>query len=160
MNIFKQSRRTRWFLASLIVASCVTCNSIAQEVVIDFESEIVDTRTLRFTSADSPLATFVGDNLLWVRNGLPEFDGTGIETFGPTGITIEFLEPIVSLSILFGNDDPGFPEDRALIAVFRDTEKIGQETILFNRNDLPDQIITISTHEPFNRAAFDYVDSA
>src|SRR3954451_21120659 len=113
MTKFNQSHRTSWFLTSLIVASCVTCNTVAQQVVIDFESDVLDTRTLRFTSADSPLATFVGDNLLWVRNGLPEFDGTGIETFGPTGITIEFLEPVNSLSILFGNDDPGYPEDRA-----------------------------------------------
>lgn len=67
---------------------------------------------------------------------------------------------MLALSILFGNDDPGFPEDRALLVAFRDSEIIGQETLLFNRNDLPDQTITISTHEPFNKAVFDYVDSS
>lgn len=147
-------------LAAFVVASCVTYHSAAAEVVISFESDVVDTKVYTFTSADSPLATFSNTNLLWVREGLPEFDGVGIETSGPTGITIEFAQPIVSLSILFGNDDPGFPEDRALLTAFRDSDLIGQETLLFNRNDLPDQIITITAHEPFNKAVFDYVDGS
>lgn len=160
MPELKQSRLTAGRLAAFIVASCVTCRSTAAEVVISFESDLVDTTAYTFTSVDSPLATFSNTYLLWVRKGLPEFDGVGIETYGPTGITIEFAKPIVSLSILFGNDDPAFPEDRALLSAFHGNDFIGRETLLFNRNDLPDQTITLTPHAPFNKAVFDYVDSS
>jgi hypothetical protein len=156
--ITREHRLALWHFVALAVAPGVTYSAVAEEVVIDFESDVVETMARRFTSVSSPLATFSGR--LWVRSGLPEFDGVGIETSGPEGITIEFSKPITSLSILFGNDDPGFPEDRAFLRALRHGTLIGQETLLFNRNDLPDQTITITTHEPFNKAVLDYVDSS
>lgn len=152
-----QPQSAIWSFGAFIHTWSIASTAVCESVIIDFESDVIDTRGVTFTSNDSSLATFSSRFPLWVRRGLPEFDGTGLESFG-SPIVIEFAKPVTSLSILFGNDDPSVPEDRALLRAFQDSELVGQEILLFNRNDLPDQTITIAPQRSFNRAVFEYVD--
>lgn len=52
----------------------------------------------------------------------------------------------------FGNDDPGFSEDRAILTVFNNSVQVGQTQLIYNKNDTMDENISISGLGQFDSA--------
>lgn len=77
-----------------------------------------------------------------------------------SGIRMLFSDIENSLSLSFGNDDPGYsaPGDIALLRLFLGGVQVGQTTVTLNRNDLMDQTIGL-TGINFDEAYFVYAAS-
>jgi len=90
------------------------------------------------------------DNVLAVNN---DVDGSGLR--------MDFLQPITSLSLMFGNDEPAFTEvgDLAWLDVFLGGTLVGHTTVVLNRNDLIDQSIGMTVLGGFDSAYFVHTDS-
>ena len=75
-------------------------------------------------------------------------------------IKLVFADLISSLTLSFGNDDPGFTSqsDKALLTVFLNGVQVGQSNVNLNRNDIMDQTISF-TGSNFNEATFGYTQS-
>lgn len=147
-------------LVTLAVVSLVSRANANTAHLVNFESDTIGNKGTAFTSVDSPLVTFSDPaaNFIQVRTFLTEASGKGIEAFGEnTGMIMEFAAPAISLSIVFGNDDPSFAEDRALLRVFSGGSQVGQSIVLYNRNDFADETISISNVGTFDRAQLTYV---
>jgi hypothetical protein len=147
-------------LVVLAVVSLVGRASGNSAHVVNFESDTIGNKGTAFTSVDSPLVTFSDPaaSFIQVRTFFTEASGKGIEAFGTnTGMVMQFAAPAISLSILFGNDDPSFAEDRALLRVFSGASQVGQSVVLYNRNDFADETISISNVGTFDRAQLTYV---
>ena len=73
-----------------------------------------------------------------------------------TGVSLDFSVYVDYLSLVFGNDDPSFPETTAVLTLFNDALQVGLVELVYNKNDIADETIIASGFGSFNRATFIY----
>lgn len=150
-------------LAVACVAVLVATAGQVQAGIITFESDPIGSKPNGFTSTDSLIVHF-SDSFrsdLILSNFGSQGDGISLATFGDDAseLIIDFDVLVDSLSLSFGNDDPGFshPGDLAFLTLFNGIVQVGQTSVVLNRNDIMDQTISFSG-PTFNQARFAYTD--
>jgi hypothetical protein len=135
--------------------------SAAPTVTIDFGQDDADAVPDGFHSTDSASVSFRDSrgHDLEIGDFGRQSHGNALATYGddPSALIIDIRHPVRSISLWFGNDDPGWtrPGDRAVLTVFRGPREIGSVSVRLNRNDRMDQSIAYEGH-PFDRAVFLY----
>ena len=133
----------------------------AKADTITFENDPLGLMPNGFQSVQSTLVRFSasGEGAVVVSENFGEFIGTrGLAVSGtPVHLIMDFVVPVNSLSLWFGNDDPFItsPGDTAILQLFMDGVLVGQTSVLMNRNDVMDQQISFSVTQ-FNRATFQF----
>ena len=133
----------------------------AKADTITFEFDSLGLKPNGFQSVQSSLVRFSssGAGAVIISENFVEFLGTrGLDLQGtPEHLIMDFVVPVTSLSLWFGNDDPFItsPGDTAILQVFMDGVLVGQTSVLMNRNDIMDQQISFSATQ-FNRATFQF----
>jgi Ca2+-binding RTX toxin-like protein len=89
-------------------------------------------------------------------------NGMWIGNDDASALEIRLTGPADSLSIAFGNDDPYVVHktDLARLTLYRGATRVGRVSVKLNGNDVMDQSIGTSGGEPFDRATFQFVNSA
>jgi RTX calcium-binding nonapeptide repeat (4 copies) len=122
----------------------------ATPTMITFEVDATGSHDEPFTSVDNPTVHFVdtiGNDIDTTSPG-SEADGIGMRIFGDdaSALVILFDVPTAKVSILFGNDDPGFTQagDTATLTVYRNGAKVATKNAVMNRDDAANQRVTYS----------------
>lgn len=150
-------------IAACLLFLGVLCTSQAsvKADTITFELDTLGLKPNGFQSVQSSLVRFssTGAGAVVISENFGEFIGTrGLAVSGtPERLIMDFVVPVNSLSLWFGNDDPfnTSPGDTAILQVFLDGALVGQTSLLMNRNDIMDQQISFFG-TPFNRATFHF----
>lgn len=144
-------------IGTVLLSLMLAAGGFAQ-TTIDFEEESVGGKPNGYTTADSAIAHFsdsMGANLDVATTS--EAVGKGLRVFGDDAsyLIIDFDVPQTSISLLFGNDDACCSNagDEAVLTLYDGLTQVGQEIVVMNRNDLPDQTISYSG-AAFDRATF------
>ena len=162
-------------IKSFGLVSLVAAASVQAAVTIDFESDAGGTRSNGFSSVNSPLVTFSNVSDQPIIGGLSIFDAFTTETIGQSlsvepeasrvRLQMDFSVPIYSLSLMFGNDEPGqfitLPgsEDLAVLNLYNGATLLQTVTVIPNGNDAMDQTISwIHSGTGATRAEFFYGD--
>ena len=149
-----------------IAASLITCLALsvpAHAGLIDFESDTNGLKANNFKSNGDSVISFSdtqgGD--LQILSGYSEVIGRGLAVFSDdtSRLLMNFSASASSLSLTFGNDDSSFatPSTRAWLELFNNGVSVGLASVVVNRDDLPNQIIS-ATASSFNSALFWYGD--
>jgi hypothetical protein len=150
--------------------SCVlsTVGAIAQPghaAVVNFENDPAGSKANGFVSVDSPLVSFtdsIGSDLN-ISNYAPQSIGNGLAVPGDdaSSLIMDFSASVSDLSLVFGNDDPGFtsPGDLARLQIFNGLTLLNTVDVLMNRDDIANQTISFAG-SAFNRATFTFVNSS
>jgi hypothetical protein len=149
-------------MAVLCGVVCVVLAGAAQADIINFEGDASGAKPNGWSSNDSPLVHFSDSNGNgldledWGEQGLGKSLLVGDDWDG-SGLVMDFDVQVNALSLAFGNDDAGWTNagDQAILTAFLHGTQVGQETVVMNRNDVMDQIISISGIE-FDSATFYY----
>jgi len=155
----------RFGLSMAVLCLSLTATGQARAGVVTFSGDSTGGKPNGFTSVESPVVHFtdsMGANLDVENYGIQSI-GNGLGVFGDDAsqLIIDFDLTVHSLSLVFGNDDPGFssPGDIALLTAFNGTTQVGQASVVLNRNDIADQTISLAGFD-FNRATFVYANSS
>jgi len=151
-------------LASLLL---LTGPAFAATITLDFEEEATDARSNGYVSAECGCVTFSHTNLsnaLHFANFGAQGDGQALvvgDDDDGGGLVLDFLVPVSSLTLAFGNDDPSIvdQDDEAVLQAYAGATLLGEVHVALNANDLMDQTISISGLGAFDRAVFRYTDS-
>jgi hypothetical protein len=159
-------RRRFWLGASLVlvlilVVGPATSMAAGGQTVITFENDPVGDPADGFTSADSAIAHFYDSK----RSDLQLADfgeqshgqALAVNPDDPSFLRIKFDQDMCSISLAFGNDDPTASNegDPAKLRLFNDGVRVGNASVVMNRNDIMDQTIALDGI-PFDRAEFYY----
>jgi len=134
--------------------------------VVNFNSDSWGVKPNGFVSVDSSLVSFtdsIGANL--VTQALPESNNSIaliVLQDDPSKLLMDFTTPVSSLSLDFGNDDPGYitTAGYAVMRAFNGATLVGETDVHVNANDLMDQTISLSGVGNFNHAEFFYADAS
>jgi hypothetical protein len=152
----------------VILTACLCCvvwsaaPAAAAPTTVDFTQDAPGGHPNGFKSADSDQAAFTdsaGTDL--------SVDDYGDQSHGralgaccddASELVIDFTVPMRSVSLAFGNDDPGYSSagDRAALRVFDNGSQVGIATQDMNRNDLMDQTVSYTGPPCFTQAKFRY----
>jgi Ca2+-binding RTX toxin-like protein len=152
--------------ASADVSRLVALAPSASAIEIDFSEETVGNKPNGYSTVDSPDVFFSSTHGDLAVSDYNEGNGRSIAAFdgGMTsgGIEIRTSTPTNSITVAFGNDDPGIalPGSKAVMTLFRNGTEVAETSVLMNRNDEADQVITQEKGPIFNRAVIVYVDAA
>jgi hypothetical protein len=142
-----------------VTALVVGLTTSAQAITLDFESDTTGSKPNGFQSVGSPLVRF-SDSLgsdLFVDYFASGGEGKSLAVYADdaSGLVMDFLTPMDSLQLDFGNDDPewSMAGDLAVLKLFSDGTLIGQTTVELNRDDVMNQSIAFSG-SVFNQATF------
>jgi hypothetical protein len=149
-----------------LVLACVAPSGALGDELITFELDALGPVPNGFMSVDSSHVSFtdtVGAGLQ-VANAFETNNTNGLAVFDDLdGSELEMIFDclVTTLSLDFGNDDPGFtnPGDLAVLKTYVGATQVGLSTVVLNRDDMMNQTIT-SLGLPFNRAIFAYTDPA
>jgi hypothetical protein len=151
-------------LASLICASLLGGFTLAvNAAVIDFETDPVGAKGNGFSPAGHPLVSFTDTVGTGLDVGAFGSQGLGTRSLAvhddsdSSKLRINFAAPMNFVSLMFGNDDPGFmvPTDLAWLELFNGATSIGLVSMAANQNDIMDQTISFGAGV-FDRAEFWY----
>ena len=117
---------------------------VAAAGVIDFNSDGTGAIPNGFTSDDSPIVHFsdsIGANLSLGDFGAQSAFSNSIavfDDFDASALVIDFDTKMQSVSLDFGNDDPGFsaPGDVAELRLFDGINPVGTVQVIMNRDDV------------------------
>lgn len=154
----------RWLALALLL---ISGPAFAATIQLDFEEETSGSRNNGTTSIECACVTFSHTSLepaLTFGDYGAQGDGQALlvgEDDDGGGLVLGFLVQVTSLSLAFGNDDPGFldPGDEAVLQAFVGSTPLGEVRVTLNQNDLMDQTITIVGLGAFDRAVFFYTES-
>ena len=144
--------------ASLLIASPVAAIG---PFTIDFESDTTGSKPNGWQSVDSTLVSFTDSDGagLDIADYGHQSDGKAlaVKSDDPSYLIMEFSVPMTSISLDFGNDDPGWsePGDEAVLTLYYGASQVDQVSVVMNRNDDMDQSISFSG-EVFDKATFYY----
>jgi hypothetical protein len=139
-------------------------NALAGLVTIDFEGEATGSKPNGYTVAGAPGVHFsdtVGAGLFVANYGAQgQGQSLGVNSDSDGGglrIDLDFVADFISLD--FGNDDPGWSvaSDIAYLELFLNDVSMGATSVLFNRDDIMNQTISMAGIE-FDSAFFVYTD--
>ncbi|MBN1794331.1 MAG: PEP-CTERM sorting domain-containing protein [Candidatus Omnitrophica bacterium] len=135
---------------------------LAQAVVyIDFETDTIGAKPNGWTSNDSALVHFSdsnGANLdLYDYGDQGDGKSLAVNPDDMSQLIMDFDTFFTSMSLDFGNDDPGWINagELAILTLFNGVTQVGQSTVGVNANDIMDQTISYSGNA-FNKATFYY----
>ena len=141
---------------SVVSLLLVVSSANAALVTLDFEADLTGNKGASYSRVDSDLLTFSGEELS-IRDYGHQSIGNALGVFGAdTGVSLDFSVYVDYLSLVFGNDDPGFPETTAVLTLFNDALQVGLVELVYNKNDIADETIIASGFGSFNRATFIY----
>ncbi len=139
----------------------------ATPITIDFEGDAIGAIPNGFMSSGSPLVSFadtMGANLEIVAGDGSQCFSNCLRVFGddPSAVRLTFSVLVDSLSVDFGNDDPGFssPGDVLQITGFLGAVEVGQVRVTMNRDDIMNQTATLLGFGLFDSAEVVYATSA
>jgi hypothetical protein len=148
-----------------LIAICLACvivsglSSPVRAGIINFESDSSGDKPNGWQSVDSSLVSFfhsMGAGLE-IDNYHSQSHGKALLVSGdnPGYLIMKFSVSINTLSLEFGNDDPGLtsPGDEAILAAYLDDVFVGESRVVMNRDDIMNQTISISG-VVFNQATF------
>jgi hypothetical protein len=148
-----------------LIAICLACvivsglSSPVRADVINFESDSPGYKPNGWQSVDSSLVSFfdsTGENLK-IDNYHSQSHGQALAVAAddPSYLIMKFSVSMNSLSLEFGNDDPGLtnPGDEAILTAYLDNVFVGDSRVVMNRDDIMNQTISISG-VVFNQATF------
>jgi hypothetical protein len=133
----------------------------AGAMTIDFASDTIGSKPNGWMSADSSLVTFTDSqgSALQIRDYEHQSHGKALSVGSDDSsyLIMDFAEDMGSLSLEFGNDDPGwiYPNDLAVLTAFWKGSQVGQVNVGVNANDYMDQSIGLGSIR-FDRATFMY----
>ncbi len=126
---------------------------------ITFEDDSGGAKPNGWMSVESDLVSFTdsrGETLNLTNYG-HQSDGQALAVDGDDQgyLIMDFTEDMGSLSLEFGNDDPGWiiTGDEAILRAFFDGSQVAESRLVMNANDLMDQTIGLSGVR-FDRATF------
>lgn len=150
----------------LAVASALALGGLARAAIIDFEADLAGFYPNGFSAVGHPTVKFTDTS----GSGL-EISAFGSEGLGNQSLAvrddgdgsklqIDFTVPVTSLSLSYGNDDPGWalPTDRAWLEIWNGVTLIATVSATPNLDDDMNQNIGYSGG-PFDRAFFWYGDA-
>jgi len=147
--------------ATLVVAA----PAWSAPVLIQFEGDGAGSKPNGFVSVDSALVSFsdsIGADLQLQDFGVQGI-GKSLAVNGDDAskLLINLAGSASSLSLDFGNDDPGFSSlgDRAWLQLFLGTTLVGSTSVVMNRDDVMNQTIALGGLL-FDNAAFFYGTAA
>ena len=153
----------RAVLGVAVLAILLAAPAAVAQVTVNFQGDTVGAKPNGFTSTGSSLVHFTavgsGANLQVLSTS--ECATSPCLAVFPDGganyLQIDFDVPMSSISLSFGNDDPGFTAagDTAVLTCFNGAVQVGQQAVVMNRNDLSDQTLSFSGLS-FNRATVTY----
>lgn len=154
-------------LAAYVIASLLGGFSLAvNAAVIDFEADTAGGKANGFSAAGHPGVTFtdtMGADLAIGGYGVQGLGAQSLAVFGDdvSKLRIDFSSSQSSLSLSFGNDDPGFSAagDRAWLELFNGATSVGLFSVVMNRDDVMNQSISGSAVS-FDNALFWYGTAA
>ena len=163
------ARALRGLRALTLAAAAVLASQVAMAaaVVIDFEGDSNGAKLDGFQSVASMVVSFTdpgseGENL-GVLPADPQSIGRGLISGGDTGtgIQMDFAPPVFSLSLVFGNDEPGIvgPTDLGRLTLFNGATQVAVVDVAVNADDVGNQTVAYSGG-PITRAVFAYVTAA
>ena len=129
--------------------------------VINFESDSSGYKSNGWQSVDSSLVSFfdsTGEDLkIGNYNSQSHGQALAVSVDDPSYLIMKFSVSIDSLSLDFGNDDPGLtnPGDEAILTAYLVNVLVGESRVVMNRDDIMNQTISISG-VVFNQANFLY----
>jgi len=142
--------------------SAVPPAGLVSDAIINFDSDPTGSVPNGFQSDDSDLVSFSassGGNLQLGNYGSQSNGTNALGTFpdNQSFLIMQFATPMRSVTLDFGNDDPGFSNDgdEAEIRAFSGETLVGASQVVMNRNDVMDQSITFDA-ACFDRAEFQY----
>lgn len=160
----KRLARFSTVLAIMAMALTLIGPAVAQAATthnITFENDTAGAKPNGWQSIDSAVTFFTDSNgaNLQVADWGGQSNGQALGVLGddPSFLIMDFSVPMQSISLAFGNDDPGWsnPGDEAVLTVFNGAAQVGQVKVVLNRNDIMDQTISFSG-SPFTSATFFY----
>jgi len=150
-------------LLTVFTLLCLGLTGFAQaSTLINFENDPVGVKPNGWSSVDSALLSFTDSvgAVLDVEDWGVQSHGKGLAVFDDwdnSWLIMDFAAVVNSLSMEFGNDDPGWsnPGDLAVLTAFMGVSQVGQTNVVMNRDDIMNQSISISGVS-FDRATFYY----
>jgi len=147
-------------LATIVCA----LGSFAAADFIDFESDSAGGKPNSWASVSSVNVLFsdtIGANLGVFDYGVQSIgQALSVDGDDPSMLEMVFSSNVSNLSMVFGNDDPGFssPGDLAVLRTYNGATLLGTFSVVLNRDDLANQSILATGS--FNRATFSYENSS
>jgi hypothetical protein len=149
-----------------LIAICLACvivsglSSPVRAGIINFESDSSGDKPNGWQSVDSSLVSFfdsMGADLEIDNYPDSQSYGQALAVLGadPSYLIMKFAVSINTLSLEFGNDDPGLtnPGDEAILTAYMDNVFVGERRVFMNCDDIMNQTISISG-VVFNQANF------
>jgi hypothetical protein len=136
-----------------ICLACVIVSGLSSGVradVINFGSDSSGYKSNGWQSVDSSLVSFfdsTGEDLkIDNYNSQSHRQALAVSVDDPSYLIMKFSVSIDSLSLDFGNDDPGLtnPGDEAILTAYLDNVLVGESRVVMNRDDIMNQTISIS----------------
>ena len=134
----------------------------ASAAVITFNNDTAGAKANGFVSADSNAVAFSdssGSNLIVDNFGSQTGNSKGLAVFNDDAsrLVMTFTGLYTTLSLSFGNDDPGWtvPGNLAWLQLFNGATLVGTVSTVMNRNDVMDQVVSYAG-AAFDRAEFFY----
>ncbi|MEO1129608.1 MAG: MYXO-CTERM sorting domain-containing protein [Planctomycetota bacterium] len=154
-------------MRGLYLVATVGLVSNAYADFIDFEQDAVGFRGNGWSSVDSARVVFSNSLLgqssleLHVFDFGVQSDGRALSAndSGLSGILMDFTEPMRSLSLAFGNDDPGANQRRAVLELYSGVALVKSVFVGTNNDDLMNQTISANRGAGFDSALFYYADN-
>lgn len=150
-----------------IAAACaaVCFSTITRAAIIDFEADTPGFKPNGFSAVGHPTVQFsdtAGADLN-INNYGSQGIGQSLAVDGDgdgSRLQMDFTVPVTSLSLSFGNDDPGWTSDsdRAWLEIWNSGSLLATVSMAMNRDDDMNQSISYSGG-PFDRAFFWYGDA-
>ena len=138
----------------------------ASAAVVTFNSDSIGGKPNGFISADSNAVSFSdsnGANLTVDNYGSQSGNTRGLAVGGDDAsrLVMTFTGLYTSLSLSFGNDDPGWSSagDVAWLRLFNGATLVSTVSTVMNRNDIMDQVVS-HVGAAFDRAEFYYGNAA
>lgn len=139
---------------------CLSLAGAAQAaVLVDFENDATGSKPNGWSSVDSSLVSFSDSQGadMQVYDAWQESHGNALGVFSDDAsyLIMDFAATVNSLSLEFGNDDPGWTNagDQAILTAYLGDVQVGQTMVTMNRDDIMNQSIAISGVE-FDSATF------
>lgn len=148
------------------VLSALALGGISEAAIIDFEADAPGYYPNGFSPVGHPLVKFTDTSgaQLVIDNWGSQGNGLSLAIEGDSDgsrLQIDFVVPVSSLSLSFGNDDPGWAvsTDLAWLEIWSGGTLIGTVSSTLNLDDDMNQSIGFSGG-PFDRAFFWYGDGS
>ena len=145
-------------LSILFSAAMLVAAASSQAAVIDFTGESTGAKPNGYTVGGIAFTDTLGADLNVGDFGV-QSHGNALAVFGDDRSKLAMsFGPATSLSMEFGNDDPGFssPGDRAWLQAYLGATLVGTSFVTMNRDDIMNQTISISGVGTFDNAVFYY----